>query len=101
MFLLLSNWEGLPISIIEAMRSALPIIASNVGSVNEEVFDNINGWLIDRNEKRFVDILKTIYEEKEILQIYGENSRRIYKEKFTLQIMMNEIVKVYGDIIGK
>ncbi|CAM5677013.1 Mannosyl transferase OS=Lysinibacillus sphaericus OX=1421 GN=LS41612_05020 PE=4 SV=1 [Lysinibacillus sphaericus] len=34
-FVLLSDWEGLPISIIEAMRAGLPIIATNVGGVNE------------------------------------------------------------------
>lgn len=36
-FVLASHWEGLPLSILEAMRAGLPIIASNVGGVSEAV----------------------------------------------------------------
>jgi len=39
---LLSDWKGLPISIIEAMRAGLPIKATNVGGVNELISDLIN-----------------------------------------------------------
>ena len=44
LFVLLSDWEGLPISIIEAMRVGLPIIATNVGGVKELIIDRDNGF---------------------------------------------------------
>ena len=35
----ISNWEGFPRSILEALRSSMPIIASNVGGVHERSKD--------------------------------------------------------------
>ncbi|WP_161537544.1 glycosyltransferase family 4 protein, partial [Escherichia albertii] len=39
-FLLISNWEGFPRSILEAMRAGIPVIASDVGGSSESVTDN-------------------------------------------------------------
>src|SRR5690606_33800770 len=47
-FLLITNWEGLPRSILEAMRASLPVIASNVGGVSEAVVHGETGYLVNR-----------------------------------------------------
>src|SRR5699024_6423825 len=54
-FLLLSNWEGLPLSILEAMRAGLPVIASDVGGCNEAVVDGETGFVVQRGD---VDALR-------------------------------------------
>ena len=48
LFVLISDWEGLPLSILEAMRCGLPIIASDVGGVKEAVVHSENGYLIPK-----------------------------------------------------
>ena len=47
-FLLISNSEGLPISIIEAMQARLAIIATDVGGVSELIQHHKNGLLIPK-----------------------------------------------------
>ena len=51
LFVLLSDWVGLPIVVLEAIRGGLPVIATNVGVVNELIVDGEHGFLIERNEK--------------------------------------------------
>ncbi len=47
--LLLSHWEGLPLSIIEAQNFGAVPIATNVGGVAEAIKDQATGFLIDPN----------------------------------------------------
>ena len=100
-FCLISNYEGLPISIIEAMRAGMPIIASNVGGVNELVQDGVNGFLIPRgNISELVEKLKYILDHKELIKFMGEASRKIYEEEYTADRMNQKILSVYNDVIA-
>lgn len=58
MFLLPSDWEGLPVSIIEAMNAGVPVIASRVGGIPELIWDGEDGILI--RPKSPEDIKKSI-----------------------------------------
>lgn len=49
LFINLSESEGLPVSIMEAMSCSIPVIATNVGATNEIVMDGENGFLVDSN----------------------------------------------------
>jgi len=49
-FVLASNWEGFPRSILEGMRAALPVIASDVGGVRESVVDGETGLVVPRGD---------------------------------------------------
>lgn len=100
-FCLISNYEGLPISIIEAMRAEMPIIASDVGGVNELVQDGVNGLLIPRgNIFELVDKLKYILEHKDLIKSMGEASRKIYEEEYTADRMNQKILSVYNEVIA-
>jgi glycosyltransferase involved in cell wall biosynthesis len=48
-FINVSETEGLPVSIMEAISFGIPTIATNVGGVSEMVHDNINGFLLPAN----------------------------------------------------
>lgn len=97
-FLLLSNWEGFPISIIEAMRAGLPVIASDVGGVKEAVQNGVNGYLVDVNNKNAVDIFARLRDKFDEVASLGNQSRRLYLEKFIVKNMLMSISKEYKSL---
>ncbi len=97
-FCLISNYEGLPISIIEAMRAGLPIIASDVGGVHELVENDYNGYLVEKSnpedlENKLLLLLNNSHKIREM----GLNSRKKYKQEFSSGQMLKKIEAVYDE----
>ncbi|MBW1792433.1 MAG: glycosyltransferase, partial [Deltaproteobacteria bacterium] len=99
-YILISKWEGLPRSIIEAMRAGMPVIASDVGGCSEEIKDGINGFLIPReNLKTLVSKLSLLTSNPDLRLRMGNKSRYFYEKNFTFKKMYRENVRVYKEII--
>lgn len=86
-FVLMSLNEGLPISIIEAMRAGLPIISTKVSGIPELVNDS-NGFLLNPNSEELHRLLLDI--DKIDWLTLGEQSRDRFKNEFTFIRMRNE-----------
>jgi len=94
-FLLYSKWEGLSISILEAMSYGLPIIASDIIG-NKELVDDENGFLVSVNKvDKLERILINLPRKWEDLKKMGENSRRKVKEKFDISEFTEKYKKLY------
>ncbi|MEY0429507.1 glycosyltransferase family 4 protein [Providencia rettgeri] len=100
-FILPSNWEGLPISIIEAMSFSLPIIASDVGGVSEMVSSS-NGILVPRgNIELMRNAIVTLLENEKIRVDMGNSSRKLYCDNFNFQIMLEKTSNLYHQVSEK
>lgn len=99
-FVLATNWEGLPISILEAMRAGLPVIASDVGGVREAVVDCETGFLVDRgNLVMLRSRLEQLLGDPELRNKMGEAGRKRYLEHFTVERMLEATLRVYKEVL--
>lgn len=96
-FCLFSKGEGLPISIVEAMRVGLPIIGSNVAGVPEQIIDGESGFVVELDEKVLTKKLQYIINHKEQLPQMGEASFRLFEKQFTIEAMVEKYSRVYKD----
>jgi len=98
-FTLISNFEALPISIIEAMSAARSIIASDVGGVNELIDDGISGLLVKKNDYKQVLIALNKLSDNSFREKCAEEARRKYLIDFTDKIMANKLFARYSAAI--
>lgn len=102
LFILLSEWEGLPLSILEAMRCNLPILASNVGGVKEAVLQTQNGYLVSKDDEfELRDKLLRLLTNPSLRIEMGNRSRKIYEEKFRFELMHEKTMDFYEKTIHK
>jgi glycosyltransferase involved in cell wall biosynthesis len=93
--ILLSDYEGLPISLIEALCYSKPIIASNVGGISEIVLNNQNGFALGNNEGAFAEKIKYILDNDEVYHEFSKKSFKIFHESLTIEKMVDNYTHIY------
>lgn len=94
-YIITSDFEGYPISAIEAMRRGLPIIIRNTfNAASDIVVNNENGILLDKEwkEEKFIVAIKKIYDNYDY---YSENSKKLGK-RYSSEIVKKEWDKILG-----
>jgi glycosyltransferase involved in cell wall biosynthesis len=100
-FVLASNSEGFPRSILEAMRSGLPVVASDVGGVREAVIQGETGFVVPRhNAGGLAKALSILLDNPELRLRFGRAGRRRYENNFTFDIMLAKTLALYDRILA-
>ncbi len=95
-YALVSNWEGLPRSILEAMSAGLPVVASDVGGVSEAVRDGVNGFLVPREDlQALAGCLGRLLRDPILRGVMGRASRQSYEAEFRFELMFERTVALY------
>ncbi|AJG15108.1 glycosyltransferase [Pseudomonas plecoglossicida] len=90
--LLLSDYEGLPLTILEAMRQGVVVVATDVGAVSE-VLNNETGYLIDPSDRtaQTLTAISELIDNREILKSKG-NTAAEYIEKQSWDISASALI---------
>ena len=94
--------EGLPLVIPEAMACEKPVIASNIGGIPTVIENYKDGILIEPGnlkelKERFLEVLN----DDELASKLGKNARKKVVEKFSLDRMVENTIKVYEEVLGR
>lgn len=97
-FVLPSYNEGLPMAILESMSYGIPVISTNVGSI-EEVVNNNNGYIIKPGEiNDLANAIEDITEDEEKWSEKSNLARKIIYERFNQKIYFKNIKNLYNDM---
>ena len=98
--LLVTNWEGFPLTILEAMRARLPVVASCVGGVGEAVRDDETGYLVPRGDVVLLrDRIMRLLSSPTLRIEMGASGRTRWEQHFTLDHMVNNTLAVYQEVL--
>ena len=93
-FILPSLWEGLPISLLEAMALKKPCIVSNVIG-NRDVISNENNGFVCNNLNEFIEVIKNIQDNKYNLEKISENAFNDIKNIYNTDVMCKKYCNIY------
>lgn len=99
-FILASDWEGLPLTILEAMRAGLPVVASNVGGVSEAVINDVTGILIERGDVSGLTMaISRLLASQETRMQMGVKARSKFENEFTFKLMLSKTLNIYHSVL--
>lgn len=93
-YILPSYSEGFPLGVLEAMSCGIPIIATNVGSIDDMIGQS-GGILIRQGS--YEDIIKAIHamENKKVREKMAEYNLNKIKEEYVIEVVMEKIFNLY------
>lgn len=98
-FILISKHEGLPMTILEAMAAGLPVIASRVGGIPEEI-DSFCGILVNNTKEEIAAAIERL-SHSEAQKMMGGAARKKFEQEFTLEKFLRSTESVYIDLMRK
>lgn len=93
-----SNYEGLPMVILEAMSQGVPVVASDVGGVGEAVVNAETGFVVNNKEDEFVWAINKILTCDDLAKKMHQKSLDYFNKKFSVDIMVNGYLAYYNNI---
>ena len=100
-FTLPSYREGMPVSLLEAMATALPAVATNIRGCREEVVDGQTGWLVPVRDPHALGdrILHLLANPSEACEM-GRKGRARVAEMFDIRKVLAHQLEIYGRLTG-
>jgi glycosyltransferase involved in cell wall biosynthesis len=95
-FIFPSHHEGLPISIIEAMASGLPVIATTVGGIPDLIDNSQNGILVNaKSPTALSTAMQTLIDDSQLRRVYGLNGRNKVIDNHDIEQYVEKLVSYY------
>ena len=100
-FCLPSWWEAMPLSVLEAMASGLPVVATRVGDVPRAVEDETTGLLVTpRDPHALADALQRLLRDPALRRRMGDRGRRRVQERFDAARGRRDVDSLYRELIA-
>jgi glycosyltransferase involved in cell wall biosynthesis len=98
-FALTSMWEGLPLSAIEAMAAARPVVLTDVGGCRELVEDGVNGLVVSPgNSQAIADAIVSLLGDAQRRRRYGQAARERVRGVFDVARLAQEYEALYSSV---
>jgi L-malate glycosyltransferase len=100
-FMMSSEFEGLPIALLEAMSMCCMPACTAAGGIPELIKDGMNGVLVPvEDPMQMVERLSRYLRQPDQIKLLGKAARVTVIESFAMQKMVNELETIYDNIIN-
>lgn len=91
-------WEGFGLTLLEAMATHLPVVASNKGGIVSIIKDQVNGLLVStRNPNEIASKVNLLLSNEKLRQKLGDQAYKTLIDKFTWEKIADEFEQLYRE----
>ena len=88
--------ESFGVTLLEAMASGRPVVASNVGGIPEVVKDGVTGLLFKRGDAEdLADKIIKVLSDRSLAQSLASNAKEIVKERYSWPVIADKMEDLY------
>ncbi len=96
--ILTSDNEGIPLTLIQAAQAALPIVATNVGSISDIVINESTGYLTQTNAAAMADAIEKLVRDGQLRKMMGDAGKARATQYFSLERMIKDHADLYRSL---
>jgi glycosyltransferase involved in cell wall biosynthesis len=102
LFVLSSYLEGMGSSLLDAMISRLPVVATQAGGIPEVVVHNETGLLVPpRNPEAFAQAILNLYHDRKLADRLAQKGYEVVHQKFSAEAMADRVADLYQRLAAK
>ena len=91
-----SRYEGLPMTLLEAMAMGLPVVASQLDGIAEVIGDGREGFLVPSDDASlFVERTAALLQDAELCSRIAQNARAKIEANFSVERMTSAVEEIY------
>ncbi|HEU4537198.1 MAG TPA: glycosyltransferase, partial [Polyangiaceae bacterium] len=99
LYVLPSLWEGLPLSLLEALAAGKPVVATRVGGNAEIIEQGVNGRLVPaRDEVALAEAVLGVRNDGALLAAAAERGRARFERLFSVEAMVSAHERLYAEV---
>ena len=96
-----SLWEGMPLTLLEALARARPVAASAVGGIPEVIEDRVSGRLVPPGDvAALTEALVWLHRRADLADALGREGAARVRESYTWDRVVQAFEEVYDDVLG-
>jgi len=101
-FVLPSSSEAMPVTILEAMATALPVVATRVGGIPRLVLDGQSGLLVEPGDvQQLADALQAYIDDPVLRRTHGAAGRAHVGDRYSVDAMASAYAALYEECCSK
>ena len=102
LFCLPSRWEGLPVSILEALSAAVPVVASDIPGNRAAVEEGGDGLLCPPGDPAaFAEAIRSLLADDDRRAAFGDVARARVRERFDVTDRVRRLVDLYRELLDE